>query len=120
MRLDHINICTNDIEDVKDTLVRILQLEVGERPPLKSQGYWLYGEGYPIVHLTENENDPGSSTGALNHVAFKDDDFSGLISRLEQDGIKFDSRVVPASGVRQVFFRINHDVLIEVDFNPDS
>ena len=120
MKLDHINIRTDDPEGVKDALVRILRLDVGDRPPLKSQGYWLYGEGYHIVHLTKRDSNPGNSTGALDHVAFKDDDFDGLISRLAQDGIEYDLRVIPVSGVRQVFFKINHDIMVEVDFDPAS
>jgi hypothetical protein len=51
-------------------------------------------------------------------VAFRDDDYDGLVSRLDQDEIEYDPRVVPASGVRQIFFKINHDVMIEVDFDP--
>ena len=120
MKLDHINIHTNDIEGVKDAFVRFLCLNVGDRPPFKSQGYWLYGEEHPIVHLTKTDRKPGNSTGALDHVAFKDDDFDGLISRLVQDGIEYDQRVVPVSGGRQIFFKINHEIMVEVDFNPAS
>ena len=120
MKLDHINIRTNDIEGVKDAFVRFLRLDVGYRPPFKTQGYWLYGEEYPIIHLTKTDNDPGNSTGALHHVAFKGDDFDSLIARLEQDGIEHDKRVVPVSGVRQIFFKINHNIMVEVDFNSAS
>ncbi|HJO73827.1 MAG TPA: hypothetical protein QGH84_01250 [Rhodospirillales bacterium] len=66
------------------------------------------------------DTSPGESTGALNHVAFKDDDFDGLISRLEKDEVEYRKQVVPDSGVRQVFFKINHDVKVEVDFDPAS
>ena len=52
MKLDHINIRTNDLEGVKDTLVRLLELEVGDRPPFSFSGYWLWGSGHPGVHLT--------------------------------------------------------------------
>jgi catechol 2,3-dioxygenase-like lactoylglutathione lyase family enzyme len=120
MKLDHINITTNDPEGVRDSLVRYLCLEVGHRPQFKNPGYWLYEEGYPIVHLTKRGSDPGNSTGALDHIAFKDDDYDGLISRLTQDGIEYEPRVVQESGIRQVFFKINHDVKIEVDFDPAS
>jgi catechol 2,3-dioxygenase-like lactoylglutathione lyase family enzyme len=118
MKLDHINIHTDNLEGVKDALVRLLCLEVGYRPQFKNPGYWLYGEDYPIIHVTEMNSSPGETTGALNHVAFRDDDYDGLVSRLDQDEIECDSRVVPASGVRQIFFKINHDVMIEVDFDP--
>ena len=119
MKLDHINIRTNDLEGVKDTLVRLLELEVGDRPPFSFSGYWLWGSGHPVVHLTEDEDDPGTSTGALNHVAFRGNDYARLTNRLEKDGISFDNRVVPGSGARQVFFKIHHNVLIEVGFDPE-
>ena len=120
MRLDHINIRTDDLESVKDAMVSILKLEVGDRPSFPFPGYWLYGEGYPIVHLTVRKTDPGINTGAMDHVAFRDDDFDGLISRLKINEIDFDLRVVPGSGVRQVFFKSSHDVMIEVDFDPEN
>lgn len=118
MNLDHINIRTNDIDAVKDELVFLLKLEVGERPPLKSEGYWLYGNGAPIVHLNSIIDDPGSVAGAIDHVAFKDDDLEGLIERLDQRNLLYKHSKVPGSGVHQVFFNISHDVTIEVDFDP--
>lgn len=120
MKLDHVNISTDALEQVKDALVRLLCLEVGHRPPFDNPGYWLYGEDYPIVHLNGLDSSPGESTGALDHISFKDDDYEGLIARLDQDGIKRREKVVPGSGVRQVFFKINHDIEIEVDFDPAS
>ncbi len=118
MRLDHINIATNDIDQMRDVLVSLLLLQVGERPPFASRRYWLYGEGYPIVHLTTSADDPGNSTGALNHIAFKDKDFDGLLSRLTEKEVSYDVFTVPTSGIRQVFFKITHDVVVEVDFDP--
>lgn len=120
MKLDHINIRTNDIENIRETLSYILQLEVAERPSFSTPGYWLYGEGYPIVHLNVIDSDPGNSTGALDHVAFKDDDFDGLKSRLDQKQIEYNINIVPRSGLRQVLFKVSHDVLIEVNFDPTS
>ena len=118
MDLDHINIRTNDIEGVKDELVFLLKLEVGKRPAFKRHGYWLYGNGYPIVHLNSSVDDPGAIVGAVDHVAFKDDDLEGLIERLGQKQIEYRHSVVPGSGVHQVFFNVSHDVTIEVDFDP--
>lgn len=87
MRLDHINIRTNDLETVKQALVSLLGLEVGDRPTFPFPGYWLYNEGHPVVHLTVRDTDPGTSTGALDHVAFRDEDFDGLTERLAQNEI---------------------------------
>jgi catechol 2,3-dioxygenase-like lactoylglutathione lyase family enzyme len=118
MKLDHINIRTSDLEGVKDTLVRLLELEVGDRPAFSFPGYWLWGHGHPVVHLTVAENEPATPTGAIDHVAFRGEDFDGLISRLKAEDIDHQIRVVPGSGVRQVFFRVQHHIQIEVGFNP--
>ena len=116
--LDHINIRTDDPDAVRDCLVRLLGLEAGYRPPFTTEGIWLYGGGYPIVHVSKRDFVPGDDTGGLDHVAFKDDDYEGLIARLEADGVEYTDRVVPDTGVRQVFFKVNHEIKIEVDFDP--
>ena len=116
--LDHINIRTGDISAVKETLVRLLLLKEGFRPPFPTEGVWLYGGGGPIVHLSKGENKDGDDTGALDHIAFKDDDYEGLKARLEREQIDYIERIVPETGVRQVFFTVNHQIKIEVDFDP--
>ena len=116
--LDHINIRTDNPEAVRDPLERLLGLEAGYRPPFATKGIWLYGSGYPIVHVSKRDYVPGQDTGGLDHIAFKDDDYDGLIDRLETDGIDYTDRVVPDTGIRQVFFKVNHEIKVEVDFDP--
>ena len=120
LTLDHINIRTNDIQKVRRTLVRLLHLEEGYRPPFSTEGIWLYSNGSPIVHLSKREQVPGNDTGGLDHIAFKDDDYEGLKTRLDSEGVNYTDRVVPQTGVRQVFFKINHEIKIEVDFDPTT
>ncbi|MGI9372455.1 MAG: VOC family protein [Hyphomicrobiales bacterium] len=116
--LDHINIRTNDLEGVKDKLVDVLGLEIGARPPFPFPGYWLYGAGKPIIHLTTCDDSPGNETGALDHVAFRGSDYDGLVARLTESGTTFDAKTVPGTGARQIFFEINHNIMIEVGFDP--
>ncbi len=118
MKLDHINIRTNNIEAVRQAFENLLLLEIGARPAFSSSGYWLYGNGHPIVHLNAIDTDPGSISGAVDHVAFKDDDYDGLLSRLNARQVEYTLKTVPGSGVRQVFFNITHGITIEVDFDP--
>ena len=119
MKLDHINIRTDDLKSMKQVFIDILGLTEGERPPFGSPGYWLYGGGHSIVHLsTAREDGDTDPTGALNHVAFFDDDYDGLIGRLEKADISYNENTLAGSGVRQVFFRIPHDIQIEVAFAP--
>ena len=118
LTLDHINICTNELEVVRDTLVRLLGLEQGYRPPFPMEGVWLYGNGYPIVHLSKRKEDPGNDSGSVDHIAFKGSDYEALKKRLDLDGVGYVEKIVPVTGVRQVFFRVNHELKIEVDFSP--
>ena len=118
LTLDHINIRTNDVKAVSNTLVRLLKLKEGYRPPFSTDGIWLYGNDYPIVHLSKRDRAPGDDTGGLDHIAFKDDDYEGLKARLDEDGVEYTDREVPDTGVRQVFFKISHEIKIEVDFAP--
>lgn len=121
MRLDHINVRTDDLASVKQAFTDILGLTEGERPPFPNPGHWLYGEGRPIVHLSGTDApSSGLSTGALDHIAFHDDDFDGLIARLDDAGIDYESRTVPGSGARQVFFHIPCGIRIEVGFAPKA
>ena len=118
--LDHINIRTNDLKSVSCKLVRLLGLEEGYRPPFLSEGVWLYGNGYPIVHISKSDHAPRNDTGSLDHIAFKDDDYEGLKSRLQLDGIEYTDYIVPNTGTRQVFFKVNHEIKIEVNFDPET
>ena len=121
MRLDHINVRSDDLESVKGAFTDILGLTEGARPPFPNPGHWLYGDGRPIVHLSSTDaSPPAQSTGALDHIAFHDDDLEGLIGRLNRAGIDYERRTVPGSGVRQVFFHIAHGIRIEVDFPPQA
>ena len=58
MRLDHINVRTDDLESVKQAFTDLLGLAEGERPSFSSPGHWLYGEGRPIVHLSGTDASP--------------------------------------------------------------
>lgn len=121
MRLDHINVRTDDLESVKQAFTDVLGLTEGARPPFPKPGHWLYGGGRPIVHLSSADGEEtGQSTGALDHIAFHDDDLDGLIQRLDGAGIGYEFSTVPDSGVRQVFFHIALGIRIEVDFPPQA
>jgi len=118
MRLDHVNISTTDLEATKDFFVRILGLEVGDRPPFAFPGYWLYGGDRPLVHLVVAGNDLNTETSPIDHFAFRGDDLDALIERLEAEDITHSVSITPVLGTRQVFFRGPEGVKIEVDFPP--
>lgn len=121
MKLDHINIVTTDLDAAVAFFDDVLGLKKGPRPDFNFPGAWLYGDADApaLIHLNEGQDTPGP-TGNLDHVALKGEDFEGLLEKLTSRGYEFDSRVVPGSGVRQVFFMSPFGLKIEVDFDPES
>lgn len=122
MKLDHINIVTTDLDAAVAFFDDVLGLKMGPRPDFNFPGAWLYGNADTpaLIHLNEGQDTPGP-TGNLDHVALKGEDFEGLLEKLTSRGYyEFDSRVVPGTGVRQVFFMSPFGLKIEVDFDPES
>ncbi len=121
MKLDHINIVTDDLAGTIAFFEEVLDLRVGDRPNFASSGAWMYGEGDApaIVHLVESAPDTGSG-GALDHIAFRGDDPGKLRASLESRGIPFNSRTVPNTGDLQIFFVAPFGVKLEVNFPPNA
>ena len=83
-------------------------LEVGERPPFRFPGYWLYAKGRPILHLSEQEpgeSHPAPTVGTFDHVAFTCDDFEAMRTKLEALGEAYRVADVPLTRTRQIFLR---------------
>jgi catechol 2,3-dioxygenase-like lactoylglutathione lyase family enzyme len=102
MRLDHINIRANDQEAMRDFLVAVLGLTVGDRPPFNFPGYWLYLGDNAIVHLQGTDRDP-EDAGWVDHLAFGPFDFDAKAAELEKAGIPYRSAQVPGRDLRQIF-----------------
>ncbi len=106
MRIDHINIAAPMalLEQLRAFYCTALQLENGPRPDFGVPGYWLYGDGKPIIHLIESEQHfPAERPYYLDHVAFEVQGIEGYIARLEQLGVPHTVRYIPDFGIAQVF-----------------
>ena len=130
-KLDHVLVLTEDIEGTRDFYRDALGLEVGERPPLEFPGYWLYAEGVPCLHVADrgaytahsettgiSASPPARGTGALDHLAFSEDDHDEAVARLERAGVEARQNTVPGIGMRQLFFEDPNGVMIEVNVMP--
>ncbi len=119
MKLDHINVVTENLAETEAFFVDVIGLKTGFRPPFKFAGSWLYGDADrpAIVHLVERTPEPGG-TGLLDHVAFKGGEFDPLLERLKAHDLEYEVREVPGTGDRQVFFLAPFGLRIEVDFPP--
>ena len=94
-------------------------LEVGERPPFRFAGYWLYAAGRPVLHLSEQaegESHPMPGSGTFDHVAFTCADFDAMRARLDALGEKYRIADVPLTHTRQIFLRDPGGNGVELNF----
>jgi catechol 2,3-dioxygenase-like lactoylglutathione lyase family enzyme len=106
MRIDHINIAApmQLLEEVRDFYCKALLLEEGPRPDFGIPGFWLYGDGKPILHLIEsNEHHRAAKPHYLDHVAFEVEDLQGYTERLDQLGVEYSVKHIPDYNISQVF-----------------
>ena len=127
-RLDHINLCASGtaFAALRDFYCRILGLRIGDRPPLESEGLWLYAGGAPIVHLVEGPEGRGTPAGitasgvALDHVAFACSGLEEILGRLRKCGVPNAVRAHSVTGQIQVRLEDPSGLKIELVFAPDE
>lgn len=132
-KLAHFSVRTTRLEESRRFYVDVLGLRVGYRPPLDFPGIWLYRGGdetdFGVVHLIGTAGDgqgladylgdratSGEGTGALDHLAFLASDSEAFRRRLERHEIPYRERILPALGLRQMFFVDPSGLTIEMNF----
>lgn len=124
--IDHYNICVpvERLEELSRFYVEALGFTVGERPPFRSVGRWLYADGQPLLHITGYTPDAATEaapdTGLFSHVALKCRDFAAMLARLEALGIAYEVEDVPLLGQRQIFLTDPAGVGVELNFDARS
>lgn len=110
-RIDHINLSASGprFRALRDFYCDVLELQPGVRPPLRSEGLWLYAEGAPIVHLVERpkHDEPEAQSIApmgLDHVALRCSNLEQTVERLRQLGVAH--RVSDTTAAGQVLIRL--------------
>jgi catechol-2,3-dioxygenase len=85
----------------------VVGLQVGDRPPFRRFGYWLYAGERAVLHLSEADapEQRGSSVNTFAHAAFNCTDRAAFERRLNERGIVFRVAQVPLTGQVQLFFR---------------
>ena len=118
MHLDHINIRSSKelLEKTKDFYCFILKLREGYRPDFPRNGFWLYANDKPVVHLSESdEYQQTEQTGCFDHAAFQVDELKEIINRLEELGVEYQTNHIQGISMSQVFFRDPTGIRIEVN-----
>jgi catechol 2,3-dioxygenase-like lactoylglutathione lyase family enzyme len=126
--LNHFLVLARDLEATRDFYVEVLGLRVGERPPFRFPGYWLYLGDQAVVHLAARDSYDNAShaeredggTGSLDHVAFEASGRAEMAARLEERGLPFRQREVPGFGLHQIFVKDPDGVTIELNFRASD
>ena len=111
------------LESLRDWYRDAVGLTVGERPPFRFRGYWLYAKGRPILHLSEEsagETHPIPGRGTFDHVAFTCEDFASMRERLDRLNISYRVADVPLTRTRQIFLRDPAGNGVELNFELAS
>jgi catechol 2,3-dioxygenase-like lactoylglutathione lyase family enzyme len=121
MKLDHATIVAQDCQGARDFFVDIAGMTVGPRPPFGFEGYWLYVDGAPVIHLIAS--DPalaapsgGAAASRIDHVALRVstvDEWRGLLGRMKENAIDYAEADVPLTGEKQMFVRLAPGVVVE-------
>jgi len=85
----------------------VVGLTLGERPPFRRFGYWLYAGGRPVLHLGEADADEvcaAQVSGTFDHASFDCTGKRDFERRLAARGIPYRTARVPLTGQVQLFF----------------
>lgn len=119
MQFEHINISAPQglLEQVKDFYLILFELELGFRPNFSDQGYWLYYQEQPIIHLSQHDSRQGHDhPGFLDHIAFRLDDIERFTQKLSQLNIPYKMKPVPQLNMQQVFLHDPTGIKLEINF----
>lgn len=126
--IDHVNILTDNLDRTVQFYERLMGLTRTENPALGMgrKGAWMRdSHGNAIVHLVWKDPgtdryegyDPGGSTNAVHHVAFKCSDFDAAIGKLEEMGLEYRVNNLRHLGLRQIFVADPNAVNLELNFH---
>jgi catechol 2,3-dioxygenase-like lactoylglutathione lyase family enzyme len=122
MQLDHATIVTADLDTARRFFVDIVGLTQGPRPPFSVDGYWLYANGRPLIHLIHATAPAvaGRTAPRIDHIAFRlesADEWQSLLQRLHAANMPYQRAEVPPLGPQQaelqLFVALAPGVVIE-------
>jgi len=117
--IDHYNVVTTDAAASAKFYVDVLGLRIGDRPPFKFPGAWVYAGDQPVLHLVEKAQIP-EGTGRVDHVAFRCTGYGEIKQRLDAAGVDYMERVVPKINLTQIFLESPDGLKLELTFTEDT
>lgn len=118
MHFDHATIVTSDIDGIRRFFNEVVGLDTGPRPPFSVDGYWLYLDNRPVIHVTRATRPAqlGPTAPRIDHIAFRINthcEWGALIERLTRWHIPYSLSEVPLSNELQLFVSIAPGVAVE-------
>jgi catechol 2,3-dioxygenase-like lactoylglutathione lyase family enzyme len=119
--VDHINIGTHRLDETVAFFRDAIGLTIGWRPNFGVGGAWLYAGDNAVVHLVDlAEGKLPSDQAALDHFAFRIDDYDAAVARLDAAGVRYRAMDVPDAPIKQVFLRDPNGVNIELNYRAGN
>ncbi len=118
--LDHVNLRTAQLSEMRQFYTDVLGMEAGPRPPFSFGGEWMYCDGHPIVHLVETRESAEKTGLSLEHFALRGEDMMGFSAHLRNLGVGYSVVTLPDFGDRQLHISDPDGNHIHVDFGPEE
>ncbi len=117
--IDHYNVVTTDAAASAKFYVDVLGMQIGNRPPFKFPGAWVYAGDQPVLHLVELDKIP-EGTGVVDHISFRCTGYGDIKERLEKHSVEYEERVVPKFGLTQLFIQTPDGLKLELTFTRET
>lgn len=123
MHIDHININAPEqlLREIRNFYCDVLGLTEGFRPSFSRNGFWLYSEDKPIIHLMESlEHHRNEKQGFFDHFALQATGLAGLIEKLDSAGVQYNLSYIPEIDLSQLFCHDPSGTRVELNFPNES
>jgi catechol-2,3-dioxygenase len=119
---DHYNLRADRavLDELRDFYRDVVGLTVGERPPFRRFGYWLYSGDKAVLHLSLTDDGEQRSRAAVNtfsHAAFNCTGRAEFEQRLKARGVAYRTAQVPLLNLAQLFFHDPAGNGVELQFD---
>jgi catechol 2,3-dioxygenase-like lactoylglutathione lyase family enzyme len=119
MQLDHVTLIARDCDAFMRFFVDVAGMRIGPRPTFGVDGYWLYLDARPVLHLIGTGGAASAERPAsarIDHFALRIDnaaEWAALTDRLETHDYAYQLADAPLARERQLFVRLAPGVVVE-------
>jgi catechol-2,3-dioxygenase len=122
---DHYNLRADRavLDELRDFYRDVVGLTVGDRPPFRRFGYWLYAGDQAVLHLSlidDGELRSQRAATTFAHAAFNCTDRAEFETRLRRLGIPYRTAQVPLLNIAQLLFHDPAGNGVELQFDASE